>query len=177
MKGNMSENEVFGNTISGNTTSVGVVGARAIGNEVLGNLMGTSASNATDLGNSGFGVFIKAPGNFIGATASGEGNTIASNGQEGIVIDGGTSTGNLIPRYSIFSVDGLGIDFIGGPENAARPAPSSSSPTSRVTKARRSRARRTLRPTRKAVSHSPLLRRPIGIQNATATSTRAGIHL
>ena len=74
----MSENEVSGNTISGNTTSVGIVGTEAIG---------TSASKAADLDNSGFGVFINAPGTFIGATASGEGNTIAFNGQEGVVIE------------------------------------------------------------------------------------------
>jgi nitrous oxidase accessory protein NosD len=86
-KGNVSENEISGNTISGNSTSVGIVGAGAIGNEVLGSFIGTSASKAADLDNSGFGVFINAPGTFIGATASGGGNTIAFNGQEGVVIE------------------------------------------------------------------------------------------
>jgi parallel beta-helix repeat protein len=118
LEGNVSENEVASNTISGNGTGVEIFGARASGNDVSSNLIGTDASGTTGLGNSGFGVFINAPDNFIGSTVSGEGNTIAFNGQEGVVIAGGAATGNRILRNSIFSNGGLGIDLIGGTENA-----------------------------------------------------------
>jgi hypothetical protein len=117
LEGNVSENEVASNTISGNGTGVEIFGTRASGNDVSSNLIGTDASGTTGLGNSGFGVFINAPDNFIGSTVSGEGNTIAFNGQEGVVIAGGAATGNRILRNSIFSNGGLGIDLIGGNEN------------------------------------------------------------
>jgi hypothetical protein len=116
---NVSKNEVAGNTISGNGSGVEIFGAEAKGNEVLGNFIGTNVSGAADLGNSGFGVFINAPGNFISATASGEGNTIAFNGQEAVVIAGVAATGNRILDNSIFSNGGQGIDLVGGTENAA----------------------------------------------------------
>jgi CSLREA domain-containing protein len=118
LEGNVSENEVASNTISGNGTGVEIFGAGASGNDVSSNFIGTDASGDAGLGNSGFGVFINAPDNFIGSTVSGEGNTIAFNGQEGVVIAGGAATGNRILRNSIFSNGGLGIDLIGGTENA-----------------------------------------------------------
>ncbi len=54
------------------------------------------------------GLFIRAPntvieGNFIGGTASGDGNFIAFNCQEGVLIAGNAATGNRILRNSIFS--------------------------------------------------------------------------
>jgi hypothetical protein len=119
LEGNVSETEVVSNTISGNTTGVEIFGAGATGNQVFGNFIGTNAINASNLGNSGFGVFVNAPGNFVGGTVSGQGNAIAFNGQEGVVIAGNSSTANRILRNSIFSNGGLGIDLIGGTENAA----------------------------------------------------------
>jgi parallel beta-helix repeat protein len=98
---------------------VEIFGAEAKGNEVLGNFIGTNVGGAADLGNSGSGVFINAPGNFISATASGEGNTIAFNGQEAVVIAGVAATGNRILDNSIFSNGGQGIDLVGGTENSA----------------------------------------------------------
>jgi CSLREA domain-containing protein len=118
LEGKVIENEVASNTISGNGTGVEIFGAGASGNDVSGNFIGTDASGNTDLGNSGFGVFINAPDNFVGAPATGVGNTIAFNGQDGVVIAGGAATGNRILRNSIFSNGGLGIDLIGGTENA-----------------------------------------------------------
>jgi hypothetical protein len=118
-EGNVSQNEVAGNTLSGNGSGVEIFGPGATGNEVQGNFIGTNAINASNLGNSGFGVFINAPDNFVGGTASGEGNTIAFNGQEGVVIAGGAATGNRILRNSISANGGLGINLIGGTQNAA----------------------------------------------------------
>jgi titin len=119
LEGNVSQNEVAGNTLSGNASGVEIFGPGATGNEVQGNFIGTNASIASGLGNSGFGVFINAPGNFVGGTVSGSGNTIAFNGQEGVVIAGNASTGNRILRNSIFSNGGLGINLIGGTQNTA----------------------------------------------------------
>jgi hypothetical protein len=108
-----------GNLISGNNRDgVQIASPTATNNQVQGNFIGTDVNGTSDLGNSGFGVFINAPDNFIRATASGEGNTIAFSGQDGVVIAGSTATGNRILHNLSFSNGDLGIDLIGGTENA-----------------------------------------------------------
>jgi hypothetical protein len=86
-------------------------------NSVQNNLIGTDRNGTNDLGNGDRGVAVFAPGsnNTIGGSAS-VANTIAFNGQDGVLI--GTGTGNSILRNSIFSNVGLGIDLAGGTETA-----------------------------------------------------------
>ncbi len=88
-----------GNVISGNT-SVGVVihNAGASANVVLGNLIGTDIHGTATLGNSreGVQVLASATANTIGGAASGAGNVISGNGINGVEIDGGGTSGNLV---------------------------------------------------------------------------------
>jgi hypothetical protein len=87
---------------------------------VQNNLIGTDKNATNDLGNDDRGVSVFFPGNNntigSGATTS---NTIAFNGQDGVLVGNGSGTGNRILRNSIFSNVGLGIDLEGGTENAA----------------------------------------------------------
>jgi len=108
------------NVISGNNgDAVGLTGG-ADGNKVLGNRIGTTASGTGNLGNGGNGVSISgSPGNSVGDGTAGGANTIAFNGSNGVRVAGAGSTGNEISRNSVFSNDSLGIDLVGGFENAA----------------------------------------------------------
>ena len=117
---NDSDNNIIGGTtpaarnlISGNMSSGiefgSAPGAEPTGNQIRGNFIGTKANGTQALGNL-VGVWIvAAPGNTIGGTASGEGNTIAFNGGDGVAVSSGT--GNVIRRNSIFSNTGLGIEL------------------------------------------------------------------
>jgi uncharacterized repeat protein (TIGR01451 family) len=78
-------------------------------NHIQNNLIGTNAAGA-ELGNS-FGIYLEAPGNFIGGDAAGSGNTIAHNSTAGIACFGGT--GNRFRGNSIHSNGGAGIDLGG----------------------------------------------------------------
>jgi hypothetical protein len=76
---------------------VQVAGAGATGNLVRGNYIGTDASGALDLGNTGDGVFISgAPGNTVGGTVAGARNVISGNDQEGVQIYDTAAAGNLV---------------------------------------------------------------------------------
>jgi hypothetical protein len=81
------------------------------GNLVQGNFIGTQIDGTSPLGNSGAGVLVEvlASNNSIGGTASGAGNVIAFNGDDGVTISSGT--GNAVLSNSIFSNSGLGIDL------------------------------------------------------------------
>src|SRR5206468_2584916 len=77
-----------------------------------------------DLGNGNNGIELTANNNMIGGTAAGAGNVIAFNGKntnasngDGVHINPG-STGDSILGNSIFSNKRLGIDLVGGTENA-----------------------------------------------------------
>jgi streptogramin lyase len=80
------------------------------GNVVEGNFIGTNASGASSLGNTGPGVLIEdgSSGNTIGGTASGAGNTIAFN-TAGVVVDAGSR--DSILGNSIHNNNSLGIDL------------------------------------------------------------------
>jgi CSLREA domain-containing protein len=109
------------NVISANGED-GLSLAPSNGARVLGNRIGTTASGTGALGNDGDGVFVGGSNNFIGdpsvLTSKGA-NTIAFNAGEGVDVGGDASTGNAIADNSIFSNGGLGIDLLGGLENAA----------------------------------------------------------
>lgn len=68
------------------------------GNRVTGNYIGTDASGTVPLGNGLDGVFILdgARSNVIGDTASGAGNRIACNRENGITIEGSGTDGNIV---------------------------------------------------------------------------------
>jgi CSLREA domain-containing protein len=104
------------NLISGNNGN-GLSFNNSNTNLILGNLIGTKADGAGSLGNSGTGISFSGPGsvaNTIGGTNSGEGNTIAFNGADGVRL-ADASFGNGIRGNSIFSngstANDLGIDL------------------------------------------------------------------
>ena len=88
-------------------------GAGTDGNIVQGNYIGTDATGAAGLPNdfAGISVAFAADDNVIGGTASGEGNTVAFNTNEGVVVFEGV--GNEISGNSIHSNGGIGIDLNG----------------------------------------------------------------
>ncbi|HJQ25362.1 MAG TPA: C25 family cysteine peptidase, partial [Blastocatellia bacterium] len=109
-----------GNVISGNNT-YGIDADNANDDSVQGNLIGMKANGADALPNSSHGVYIHNTSVriAIGGTASGAANTIALNGGDGVRVAGASSTGNLIRANLIYSNTGLGIDLVGGSENAS----------------------------------------------------------
>jgi hypothetical protein len=106
------------NVISGNTgDGVRIDGSAATGNLVQGNYIGTDDSGMVALGNGANGVHVTvASGNSIGGLAAGAGNTIAFNGNDGVLID--TGTGNAIQGNTIFTHPNLGIELINGGNNS-----------------------------------------------------------
>jgi hypothetical protein len=99
----ISGNAVNGLLIDGSTSPADL-------NQIQGNFVGADKTGTQSLGNVGAGVFVKsASGTVIGGSA---GNTIAFNGDAGVVIAGGASASNNVIRFNrIFSNSGLGIDL------------------------------------------------------------------
>ena len=105
------------NVVSGNGAYGLEIHAKSNNAVVLGNRIGTTASGTGALGNDEGGILVIGLNNSIGDGTSAGSNTIAFNGQDGIMVSGGG--GNAISRNSIFSNAGLGIDLVGGFEDAA----------------------------------------------------------
>jgi parallel beta-helix repeat protein len=115
--GSAQNNTVEGNVISGNLQHGVIIGdSDTDGNMVRGNYIGTNASGTGPIPNGGRGVFIGGGchSNTIGGTASGEGNTIAFNTEDGVQVDGAGTTGNAIRGNSIHSNGGKGIENTDG---------------------------------------------------------------
>ena len=103
-------------------------------NEVRGNFIGTKADGTSPLGNAGNGIKINgtngtgktADDNIIGGTTPGEGNIIAHNNFDGVLVKAnnpGAANRNSIQGNSIYANGGLGIELLGGPianENIAK---------------------------------------------------------
>jgi CSLREA domain-containing protein len=112
------------NVISGNGGSGVVVSSEvATENRIEGNFIGTTADGTGNLGNSQDGVTIQngTDLNAIGGTLQGAPNRIAHNGGDGVEISSfglNESEGNHVLSNSIYNNDELGIDLIGGSENA-----------------------------------------------------------
>jgi hypothetical protein len=110
-----------GNVISGNTGDGVHLGGSASGVTVQGNYIGTDATGANPLGNSGNGVNIAGKNNTVGA-----GNVISANSKNGVLVSSGS--GNTITQNSIFANTGLGISLASGANNnIAAPTISSTS--------------------------------------------------
>ena len=99
-----------GNVISGNVQNgVRIFNDASItGNKLQGNIIGLNAAGSAAIANSQTGVFILgAPGNTVGGTAVGAGNTISGNGLAGVYILNTVTAGILVQGNTIGSV-GLG---------------------------------------------------------------------
>ncbi|MEK6285861.1 MAG: HYR domain-containing protein [Acidobacteriota bacterium] len=104
------------NVISGNGFH-GVSINASSSNTVQGNFIGTDATGTAALGNALNGVIIGATvpitptNNLIGGTGSGEGNVIAFNALNGVLLFPPAGSSNPILSNAIFSNNGLGIDL------------------------------------------------------------------
>jgi hypothetical protein len=110
-----------GNVISGNKAN-GILLAGAFNNIIQGNLIGTDISGTKPLGNGANGVAIQTPFgelNTIGGTLPRAGNTIAFNGNDGVLVD--TGRDNAILSDLIFSSGHLGIELINNGNNNQAP--------------------------------------------------------
>jgi len=99
------------NIISGNgADGIAIHSSGTNSNVISGNYIGTDVSGFVALGNSRNGVVIdiSAQSNTIGGT----GNTIAFNGDNGVVVDGINADYNKISKNSIHDNAGLGIDLV-----------------------------------------------------------------
>ena len=103
------------NVISGNgMNGIEINGGGSAGNLVQGNFVGTDFSGTADLGNSIFGVLITngASNNTLGGTTAGARNVISGNGANGVEINGGGSTANLV-QGNFIGTDVTGAAAVG----------------------------------------------------------------
>jgi hypothetical protein len=100
----------FRNIISGNGAGVSISGATATGNSVQGNYIGVNAAGTAKLMNDGAGIYLSAPGNFIGGTVAGAGNLISGNKLQGIAVS--NATGNEI-KGNLIGTDAAGTAALG----------------------------------------------------------------
>jgi len=107
-----------GNVIAGGWVDLGagveMWGSGTSGNVVKGNYIGTDATGTVALPNwEGVRISSGAENNTVGGSAAGEGNVIAFNYGDGVLVSGSDATGNAIRGNSIYSNGGLGIDLGG----------------------------------------------------------------
>src|SRR5262249_24292257 len=100
-----------GNVITSNHAGILIVNAGATANLIAANLIGTSADGSEPLGNTTDGIAIAgAPGNLIGGTSPGAGNTIGGNAV-GVHISGQAATGNVLRGNSI-GTSSAGVNLV-----------------------------------------------------------------
>lgn len=115
------------NIISGNVLGIALLDPGTTGNVVWGNFIGTDATGQNPVRNAGDGIFLSmCANNTIGGLASGEGNTIAFNTENGVELGAGTvldpTEDDAILTNAIYSngasgivLDGLANDDIAAP--------------------------------------------------------------
>lgn len=106
----LSGNQIDGVTIEGDTST---------GNRILGNFIGTDvtgttilAANGSPLGNTRYGVGVRAPGTQIGGVSVAARNVISGNQTDGISIGRATATGNFV-RGNFIGTDTTGTRSLG----------------------------------------------------------------
>jgi CSLREA domain-containing protein/uncharacterized repeat protein (TIGR01451 family) len=122
----------MGNVIAANGGR-GIIVFMADGTRIQGNRIGTDATGAADLGNTGYGIFLLNTTNtLVGGTVPGAANVIRHNQYQGISALGETTTGLTIRGNSIDDSGMLGIDLggdgvtlntVGGPVSGPNPPP------------------------------------------------------
>jgi len=118
--GNIIGDTVAGNVISGNATAVIMGDSGVSGNQVVGNLIGPDASGTFAIGNvEGVHIRSLAHDNAVGGEVVGSANRIAFN-RVGVFLESGSfaaGSGNAILGNSISSNAQLGINLDGGVED------------------------------------------------------------
>ena len=101
-----------GNLISGNGAS-GISISAGSTNIIQQNRIGTNAAGTAAIGNTINGISVEnsSSGNVIGGVASGAGNRIAYNSNDGILVSGALSLGNSIRGNQLLLNGGLGINL------------------------------------------------------------------
>ena len=102
------------NVIGGNDNGIIVQGSGTSNNTIAGNYIGVGADGSTALANTydGVRIYNSATNNTIGGSASGLGNVISGNGQDGIQIEGEGSDGNTI-RGNLIGTRADGVIALG----------------------------------------------------------------
>ncbi|MBN8456028.1 right-handed parallel beta-helix repeat-containing protein [Accumulibacter sp.] len=102
------------NVISGNNQAQDVADGiwitNSTGNVIRGNYIGTDATGTLARGNYNAGVAIWSDGNFVGGTGTGDGNLIAYNGSDGVIV-AQASRDNRILGNRFTGNGGLAIDL------------------------------------------------------------------
>ncbi len=99
-----------GNVIAANGTGLLIRREGTSGNIIIGNYIGTDASGSEPMGNAeGIWILQSAYDNTIGGTGAGEGNIITANSVSGVHVDGSDTVGNTIRGNSIHSNGQQGI--------------------------------------------------------------------
>ncbi|MFO0953902.1 MAG: Calx-beta domain-containing protein [Isosphaeraceae bacterium] len=129
-----SAGNVIGGSIAGATNTIDnnrlhgiyLSGAGATGNVIQGNVIGLNPDGGSAFGNAFDGIHLDdAPNNTIGGTSPAARNTISAN-NNGVVLNGAGSTGNIVQGNFIgTAVDGVtdlgnavnGVSVVGGPLN------------------------------------------------------------
>ncbi len=102
------------NVISGNSGPGVRLSDNSWGFEVTGNLIGTDFGGTGPWPNDGPGVLLESGANHNTIGGPGEGNVIAFNNSDGVLVDGGSTTFNAVRGNSIHSNTGMGIENING---------------------------------------------------------------
>ncbi len=101
------------NIISGNNSDgILIDGPTSTGNQIQGNYIGTDINGAA-LGNASRGVLMSmsGPNNVIGGIGTGMGNTIAYNGDDGVLISS-ANIGNVVLSNAILGNNGTGVVIV-----------------------------------------------------------------
>ena len=99
------------NTISGNKQHGIYILSGSSSNVVQGNFIGLDVPGTGAVANEANGLLIESNDNLIGGTTAGQGNSVANNLSNGILVSGGAAVDNAILGNSIQDNAGLGIDI------------------------------------------------------------------